>query len=274
MKEFKKRIVSDMKFKEFVTAELTARDGDLCGYCGIRLSSSGPVTSGGNISGRTLDHVVPTSSGGTDALDNLVLSCAPCNRAKLNLDATRFLTWLSHVRSRRFAIASSLIRKNYLSQLEKSVRRNLNQGVLLLNATDIIDEERDSILESKNNLLQDAIRENKVLRRENLNLRHRLFIMSKFLHCIREKYPTVKVSVDKSYKKHGGRPKKLIDENRIKYVFGNYGQLHGWRTLTKLYNLDLPSAAQICTSLFRRVSSKLNLVTLESKLITEKSNAN
>jgi len=46
-----------------------ARDRHLCHYCG---------------SGRhlTVDHVVPRSKGGTDTWDNLVTSCAPCNRKK------------------------------------------------------------------------------------------------------------------------------------------------------------------------------------------------
>jgi 5-methylcytosine-specific restriction endonuclease McrA len=46
-----------------------ARDRHRCQYCG----------SGGHL---TVDHVVPRSKGGADTWDNLVTSCAPCNRKK------------------------------------------------------------------------------------------------------------------------------------------------------------------------------------------------
>lgn len=48
---------------------LKARDGDLCVYC---------VESPGD----TVDHMVPVSSGGTDEIDNLALSCGACNCGK------------------------------------------------------------------------------------------------------------------------------------------------------------------------------------------------
>jgi len=43
-----------------------------CSYCGCDL----------NWHTATLDHVVPTSKGGTDSMDNLVLACQPCNVQK------------------------------------------------------------------------------------------------------------------------------------------------------------------------------------------------
>jgi 5-methylcytosine-specific restriction endonuclease McrA len=46
-----------------------ARDKHRCQYCG----SSRHLT---------VDHVVPRSRGGADTWDNLVTSCAPCNRKK------------------------------------------------------------------------------------------------------------------------------------------------------------------------------------------------
>ena len=46
-----------------------ARDGWTCQYCGARASL-------------TVDHVIPRSKGGGSGWDNIVASCAPCNRRK------------------------------------------------------------------------------------------------------------------------------------------------------------------------------------------------
>jgi hypothetical protein len=46
-----------------------ARDGWQCQYCGARTSL-------------TVDHVIPRSKGGGSSWDNIVASCAPCNRRK------------------------------------------------------------------------------------------------------------------------------------------------------------------------------------------------
>ena len=46
-----------------------ARDGWACQYCGSR-------------SNLTVDHVIPRSKGGGSSWDNIVASCAPCNRRK------------------------------------------------------------------------------------------------------------------------------------------------------------------------------------------------
>ena len=48
-----------------------ARDGWTCQYCGSR-------------SNLTVDHVVPRSKGGPSTWENIVASCAPCNRRKGN----------------------------------------------------------------------------------------------------------------------------------------------------------------------------------------------
>jgi len=52
--------------------ELFQRDGRLCMYCGTRLSD-GMLTR---------DHVRPLSQGGSDAWNNVVTACKPCNHAK------------------------------------------------------------------------------------------------------------------------------------------------------------------------------------------------
>jgi hypothetical protein len=52
---------------------LARRDGGArCRYCGLRQK----------LRDMTVDHVVPLSRGGNNALSNLVLACAACNRAK------------------------------------------------------------------------------------------------------------------------------------------------------------------------------------------------
>ncbi len=46
-----------------------ARDGWSCQYCGTKSSL-------------TVDHVIPRSKGGDSSWENIVASCAPCNRRK------------------------------------------------------------------------------------------------------------------------------------------------------------------------------------------------
>lgn len=54
--------------------------GDICAYCGTTLTDSN----------RTLDHYIPRSKGGENALGNLRLCCFDCNKAKADLDGP---TW-------------------------------------------------------------------------------------------------------------------------------------------------------------------------------------
>jgi 5-methylcytosine-specific restriction endonuclease McrA len=55
---------------------LLLRDGASCAYCGR------PAGTGEPFSRLTIDHVIPVSRGGTDALTNLRVACRACNRAK------------------------------------------------------------------------------------------------------------------------------------------------------------------------------------------------
>ena len=55
---------------------LALRDGASCFYCGRQLATGEPF------SRPTIEHVVPVSRGGSNALENLVLACKPCNLAK------------------------------------------------------------------------------------------------------------------------------------------------------------------------------------------------
>ena len=68
------RLVSYVRVPRYHARKITrravfARDGFRCQYCGT--------------AGRlTVDHVVPRSKGGGSSWDNIVASCAPCNRRK------------------------------------------------------------------------------------------------------------------------------------------------------------------------------------------------
>lgn len=62
----------------------------LCAYCGVRLTRKTI----------TRDHVVPSSRGGLSEPDNLVPSCAPCNRAKGNRSLLCFLAIRAEVAKR------------------------------------------------------------------------------------------------------------------------------------------------------------------------------
>jgi len=63
------RIPRDTHKRKITRRAVFARDGWECQYCGARTSL-------------TVDHVIPRSKGGTSGWDNIVASCAPCNRRK------------------------------------------------------------------------------------------------------------------------------------------------------------------------------------------------
>jgi 5-methylcytosine-specific restriction endonuclease McrA len=63
------RIPRDPRRRRITRRAVFARDDWTCQYCGSR-------------SNLTVDHVVPRSKGGTSSWDNIVASCAPCNRRK------------------------------------------------------------------------------------------------------------------------------------------------------------------------------------------------
>jgi 5-methylcytosine-specific restriction endonuclease McrA len=65
------RIPRDTHRRKITRRAVFARDDWTCQYCGSR-------------SNLTVDHVVPRSKGGTSNWDNIVASCAPCNRRKGN----------------------------------------------------------------------------------------------------------------------------------------------------------------------------------------------
>ena len=63
------RVPRDSRRRRITRRAVFARDSWTCQYCG-------------RTSHLTVDHVVPRSRGGTSAWENIVTSCAPCNRRK------------------------------------------------------------------------------------------------------------------------------------------------------------------------------------------------
>jgi 5-methylcytosine-specific restriction endonuclease McrA len=70
------RIPRDTHRRKITRRAVFARDDWTCQYCGSR-------------SNLTVDHVVPRSKGGPSSWDNIVASCAPCNRRKGNASPTQ-----------------------------------------------------------------------------------------------------------------------------------------------------------------------------------------
>ncbi|MDP9228523.1 MAG: HNH endonuclease [Actinomycetota bacterium] len=66
------RVPRDVHRRRITRKAVLARDGWICQYCG----SDRP--------GLTVDHVIPRSKGGESVWENIVASCASCNRRKGN----------------------------------------------------------------------------------------------------------------------------------------------------------------------------------------------
>lgn len=81
--------MSPKKIKERATL---SKEFERCWYCGVSLEGME----------KHRDHIVPTSQGGSDDLDNKALTCGQCNRAKLDSDLISYLMWLAHIRSSAF----------------------------------------------------------------------------------------------------------------------------------------------------------------------------
>src|SRR5512133_372575 len=63
------KVPRDTHRRKITRRAVFARDNWTCQYCGAR-------------SNLTVDHVIPRSKGGGSSWDNIVASCAPCNRRK------------------------------------------------------------------------------------------------------------------------------------------------------------------------------------------------
>ena len=66
------KVPRDTHRRKITRRAVFARDGWACQYCGSR-------------SNLTVDHVIPRSKGGPSSWENIVASCAPCNRRKGDL---------------------------------------------------------------------------------------------------------------------------------------------------------------------------------------------
>jgi 5-methylcytosine-specific restriction endonuclease McrA len=66
------RIPRDVHRRKITRKAVLARDAWTCQYCGHEAT------------GLTVDHVIPRSRGGESVWENIVASCAPCNRRKGN----------------------------------------------------------------------------------------------------------------------------------------------------------------------------------------------
>lgn len=79
--QFKRMYETNVKRWKTISKRVFARDSYTCAYCG---------QIGGVLE---VDHVVPFSKGGSDALDNLVTSCRKCNRQKKDKSLSEFREW-------------------------------------------------------------------------------------------------------------------------------------------------------------------------------------
>jgi 5-methylcytosine-specific restriction endonuclease McrA len=66
------RVPRDVHRRKITRKAVLARDSWTCQYCGAEKP------------GLTVDHVIPRSKGGESVWENIVASCAPCNRKKGN----------------------------------------------------------------------------------------------------------------------------------------------------------------------------------------------
>ena len=88
------QIPRDTHRRKITRRAVFARDDWTCQYCGSR-------------SNLTVDHVVPRSKGGSSNWENIVASCAPCNRRKGNTMLRHSGMQLPGRRARRARTSSS-----------------------------------------------------------------------------------------------------------------------------------------------------------------------
>jgi 5-methylcytosine-specific restriction endonuclease McrA len=69
---------------------LLRRDGDLCFWCDLKFSEEWPYT---------IDHLIAQVDGGTNRLENMVLSCDWCNNRRGSMPAGKFKAY-----SRQFPV--------------------------------------------------------------------------------------------------------------------------------------------------------------------------
>lgn len=80
---------------------LWTTQGGLCWYCGVEVAHSTdwtPTETGFILNSPrrscAIEHQIPRCNGGTNAPENLVLACAPCNSQKGRRDVEQYREWL------------------------------------------------------------------------------------------------------------------------------------------------------------------------------------
>jgi len=81
-------IIRWAKYKHLVRCFILARDDYQCHYCGRDGLAGIPLER---------DHIIPKSMGGAEYIDNLVCSCAFCNKAKGQYSKEDFINTLIEV---------------------------------------------------------------------------------------------------------------------------------------------------------------------------------
>jgi 5-methylcytosine-specific restriction endonuclease McrA len=81
---------SNARWRAWQVAARNRSAARACFYCGVTFEKAGPDH-------RTVDHRVPKSRGGRDALHNLVFACFSCNQRKRDRHEDDFLAsaWLA-----------------------------------------------------------------------------------------------------------------------------------------------------------------------------------
>lgn len=73
----KRKWVKDRERKQWQLRTLLRRSGGKCEYCGKQCNRIDK-----HPDSATIDHVVPTTGGGSDNMSNLKLACHACNQSK------------------------------------------------------------------------------------------------------------------------------------------------------------------------------------------------
>ena len=85
-----------------------ARDGFCCLYCGDSVEKGAWLT---------VDHIVPSVEGGTNADDNLITCCMSCNSAKQDLSAR---DWRTYAAKKGIAFSWVAIRRQARTPLDRA----------------------------------------------------------------------------------------------------------------------------------------------------------
>lgn len=95
-------------FWKATRAEVIARDGPYCHYCGARVYLRPSDPYGRKPDALTIDHVIPLSRGGEDEVDNMVVACGTCNNLKRSTSRKDFVAWLNRCGPRTFGVVQKM----------------------------------------------------------------------------------------------------------------------------------------------------------------------